>query len=62
MNLKAAQDNPLLENFIEFYLNNAGEIAKAVDYIPLTQESYQINKVTFYEGEAGTSIRWKVTI
>ena len=54
VNLKSAQDNPLLENLIEFYLTKAEEIAKAVDYIPLTQESYQINKVTFYEGEAGT--------
>ena len=54
VNLKSAQDNPSLEKFIGFYLDKAGEIAKTVDYIPLTQESYQINKVTFYKGKAGT--------
>ena len=36
VNLKSAQENNNLKNFIGFYLKNAPEIVKGVDYIPLT--------------------------
>lgn len=39
---------------MDFYLKNASEIVQAVGYIPLTEESYHINQVTFNRGEAGT--------
>ena len=52
--LKSAQENSALKEFIDFYLKNAREIVQSVNYVPLTQESYHINAVTFYEGEAGT--------
>lgn len=54
VNLKSAQENPALQELIDFYLEKAPEIVQTVGYIPLTQESYHINKVTFNKGEAGT--------
>ena len=54
VNLKSAQENSALKKFIDFYLKNAQEIVQSVNYIPLTKESYHINTVTFYRGEAGT--------
>ena len=59
VNLKSAQENNNLKNFIGFYLKNAPEIVKGVDYIPLTSESYSINEVTFYHGEVGTVFNGK---
>jgi phosphate transport system substrate-binding protein len=54
VNLQSAQKNSALKKFMDFYLKNTEEIVKSVNYIPLTQESYHINKVTFYKGEVGT--------
>ncbi len=54
INLKSAQDKQLLKNFIAFYLDRAREIVPSIGYIPLSEESYHINEVTFNRGEAGT--------
>lgn len=54
INAKAAQDNIALQEFIDFYLDNADALVRSANYIPLTEESYHINKVTFHRGEAGT--------
>ena len=54
VNLKSAQENNSLRNFVDFYLKKAPDIVKEIGYIPLTQQSYQINEVTFYQGEVGT--------
>lgn len=59
VNIEKAQENPLLKDFIEFYLNNAEKIVEQVGYIPLTEEHYHLDKVTFYNGESGTVFEGK---
>lgn len=54
VNLQKAQENPVLQDLVEFYLEQAPEIVASVNYIPLTRESYKINLVTFHQGEVGT--------
>ncbi|ACK71733.1 phosphate binding protein [Gloeothece citriformis PCC 7424] len=54
VNLKASQEKEDLRQFITFYLKQVEEIVQAVGYIPLTEESYHINEITFNKGEAGT--------
>jgi phosphate transport system substrate-binding protein len=54
VNLQKAQENPVLQELVEFYIEQAPEIVASVNYIPLTQESYKINLVTFHKGEVGT--------
>ncbi len=54
VNLQKAQENPVLQDFIQFYLEKAPEIVASVNYIPLTQESYKINLVTLHKGKVGT--------
>jgi len=54
INAKAAQDSLALQEFIEFYLDNADTLVQSANYIPLTEESYYINAVTFQQGEVGT--------
>ncbi len=54
VNLQKAQENPVLQDFVEFFLKKAPEIVTAVNYIPLTPESYKINLVTLHKGEVGT--------
>lgn len=54
VNLRSAQENSLLQEFVEFYLQNAMTIVQSANYVPLTEESYHINTVTFQKGEAGT--------
>ncbi|HEY9770275.1 MAG TPA: PstS family phosphate ABC transporter substrate-binding protein [Coleofasciculaceae cyanobacterium] len=50
----AARENEALVRFTEFYLENASKIVSQVGYVPLPDEAYQINEVTFYRGEVGT--------
>lgn len=54
LNIKSVQENAVLRQFIDFYIDNASTLVEVVGYIPLTEESYQINKVTFHRGEVGT--------
>ena len=54
VNAVSAQKNSALRRFIDFYLAQAPEIVSEVGYIPLSEESYHINKVTFHRGEVGT--------
>ncbi len=54
VNAAAARENEALVRFTEFYLENAQEVVSEVGYIPLPEEAYQINEVTFYRGEVGT--------
>ena len=54
VNLQKAQNNPALQDLIEFYIDKAPEIVSSVNYIPLTEESYKINKITLHKGEVGT--------
>lgn len=54
VNAAAARENEALVRFTEFYLENAPDIIAEVGYVPLPEEAYQINEVTFYRGEVGT--------
>lgn len=54
VNGEAAQQNPLMERFVEFYLDRAPEAAVAVGYVPLPEEGYHIASVTFFQHEVGT--------
>ncbi len=54
VNAAAARENEALVRLTEFYLKNAPEVVREVGYVPLPEEAYQINEVTFYKGEVGT--------
>lgn len=38
---KSAANDPSVQSFVEFYLNNAGKLAKSVGYVPLPESEYQ---------------------
>jgi len=59
VNFAAAQKNPAVRNFVQFYLEEAPSLVAAVGYIPLTEEGYHIAWVNFQEGEAGTAFDGK---
>ena len=54
VNAASAQKNQALRQFIDFYLSQAPELVSEVDYVPLPEEAYNIDKVTFHKGEVGT--------
>ena len=54
INAVSAQNNPALRKFIDFYLEQAPETVNEVGYVPLPEEAYHIDKVTFHRGEVGT--------
>lgn len=55
VNFKAAQENPAVREFVQFYLENAPTLVDDVGYVPLPEEGYHIAWVNFQEGEAGTA-------
>lgn len=59
VNATAAQKKPDLRQFIDFYLAQAPELVTEVGYVPLPEEAYQIDKVTFHRGEVGTVFEGK---
>jgi phosphate transport system substrate-binding protein len=54
VNAASAQKKPALRQFIDFYLEQAPELVTEVGYVPLPEEAYNIDKVTFHRGEVGT--------
>jgi phosphate transport system substrate-binding protein len=54
VNSAAARENSLLVRFTEFYLEKAPEVVRSVGYVPLPEEAYHIDEVTFHRGEVGT--------
>ncbi|MDJ0571716.1 MAG: PstS family phosphate ABC transporter substrate-binding protein [Pleurocapsa sp. MO_192.B19] len=54
VNVASAQKNKALRQFIDFYLSQAPEQVREVGYVPLPEEAYNIDKVTFHQGEVGT--------
>jgi phosphate transport system substrate-binding protein len=54
INAASAQKNQALRKFIDFYLDQAPELVTEVGYVPLPEEAYHIDKVTFHKGEVGT--------
>lgn len=54
VNSASAQKNPALRDFIDFYLAQAPEIVSQVGYVPLPEEAYHIEGVSFHKGKVGT--------
>jgi len=54
VNAQAAQNNPALQEFVRFYLENAAEAVQSVGYVPLPQEGYEVALTQFYRGKVGT--------
>jgi phosphate transport system substrate-binding protein len=54
VNAGKAQDNPALEAFVEYYLDNAPKLAESIGYIPLTEEGYHLARVHFQRFKVGT--------
>jgi phosphate transport system substrate-binding protein len=54
INAASAQKNQALRQFIDFYLAQAPELVAEVGYVPLPEEAYHIDQVTFHKGEVGT--------
>lgn len=54
INLTAAQENAAMREFVYYYLEQASVIAQEVGYVPLPEEAYHINQVTYNKGEVGT--------
>ena len=54
VNANAAQKNPALREFVEFYLEKAPEIVRSVGYVPLPEDGYHLIKVHFYKTKVGT--------
>lgn len=53
---KAAQDTAV-NDFVNFYLDNAAELSEEVGYIPLPAEAYTLAKVRFNNGKTGSSFQ-----
>lgn len=52
---KAAQEQKNLQEFVEFYLQEAPTIVAQVGYVPLPEEGYQLAQRQFIRGEVGTA-------
>lgn len=59
VNSSAAQKNPALKEFVEFYLAKVPEVVSQVGYIPLPEEGYQLTKIHFQRGKVGTVFEGK---
>lgn len=47
-------DEPAVRAFVEFYLNNAGELAREVGYVPLSDAAYQLGLKRFQQRITGS--------
>ena len=54
VNSSAAQNNPVLREFVEFYLEQVPATVTEVGYIPLPEDGYQLAKIHFTRGKVGT--------
>lgn len=54
VNADAAQKNPNLREFVEFYLDNAPQVVRSVGYVPLPEESYRHAEIHFHRFKVGT--------
>jgi phosphate transport system substrate-binding protein len=54
VNLRSTQIKEEVRDFVTFYLKNAEQIVKSVNYITLHPESYHQAQVHFYKGKVGT--------
>lgn len=53
VNAKSAE-RPEVKEFVEFYIKNAGKIARQVGYIPLPDKAYKLIRKRFEKKEIGT--------
>lgn len=54
VNSSAAQKNPQLKEFVEYYLEQVPNTVQEVGYVPLPEEGYQLTKIHFNRGKVGT--------
>lgn len=54
VNAKTAQENPVLEKFVEFYLQKASSVVAQVGYIPLPESAYKLASIHFQKHQIGT--------
>ncbi|MDJ0634760.1 MAG: PstS family phosphate ABC transporter substrate-binding protein [Xenococcaceae cyanobacterium MO_188.B29] len=54
VNSSAAQKNPILKEFVEFYLEQASEVVSEVGYVPLPEDGYLLTQIHFQRGKVGT--------
>ncbi|MGK7938424.1 MAG: PstS family phosphate ABC transporter substrate-binding protein [Xenococcaceae cyanobacterium] len=54
VNSSAAQKNPVLKEFVEFYLEQAWEVVSEVGYVPLPEDGYLLTQIHFQRGKVGT--------
>lgn len=50
----SSQNKSAVYQFADYYIKQAPKTAKAVGYVPLSSEAYQINYVHLNQGKAGT--------
>lgn len=55
VNKKSAQTKPEVRKFVEYFLDNAGKMAKEVKYVALPDAAYEMCKSRFAKMEAGTA-------
>lgn len=54
INSSAAQKNPQLKEFVEYYLERVPNTVQEVGYVPLPEEGYRLTKIHFDRGKVGT--------
>ena len=54
VNARAAQTNPAVKEFVDFYIKKAPTSVSSVGYIPLPADAYRLDYVHFNRGKVGT--------
>jgi phosphate transport system substrate-binding protein len=54
VNVANSQNNPMLREFVEFYLEKAPETMRTVGYITLPDEGYYLAQIHFPRGKVCT--------
>ncbi|MEB3278974.1 MAG: PstS family phosphate ABC transporter substrate-binding protein [Lyngbya sp.] len=55
VNAAAARDNPLMTDFIDYYLRNAEGVVSSVGYIPFEEDDYALLFRNFHKTKVGTA-------
>ncbi|PSB30465.1 PstS family phosphate ABC transporter substrate-binding protein [Chlorogloea sp. CCALA 695] len=54
VNARAAQTNPAVKEFVDFYIKKAPTSVSSVGYVPLPADAYRLDNVHFNRGKVGT--------
>lgn len=54
VNARAAQTNPAVREFVDFYIKKAPTSVSSVGYVPLPADAYRLGNVHFNRGKVGT--------